>query len=90
MLLQRTVVDAGILEVHLQILGEEVVQTNFIRSLGCSPFLLGAIALITGLGVQLSLDDGHDTKGIPTVGLVALGVVNRTSVVASLGSSPTL
>ena len=40
--------------------------------------------------MELTLDEGYDTEYIPTIGLIALGVVDLANVVAWRGSTPTL
>ena len=75
---------------HFQVLREEVIQTALNLIHGSGPFLLIAISLVTGLSVQLTLDDGHDTENVPTVSLVALAVVNFAYIVAWRGSTPSL
>ena len=65
MLLGGAVVHAGILEVQLQVLVEEIVEAHLVHGLHAVPLLVVAIGLIAGLSMQLRLNDRHDSRGIP-------------------------
>lgn len=48
MLVECAVVDQGILNVQLQVLGEEVVSANLVEGLAGAPFLAVAVDVVAG------------------------------------------
>ena len=84
------VIYVRVLQMELQVLREEVIQTALYLINRTTPFFLVAISLVTGLSVELTLDEGHNAEYIPTISLVAILVVNLANVVAWRGSTPTL